>query len=134
MSEAAVTITDKATGSAPGAYNMSNGRWNYRPRFYAQDTWKIKPSLTLNYCLAYMFETGLYNTDLNKPAYLRPIIGKGNLAASEASYNQFSPAFGFAWSPLKSGKTVIQAMFQRIRERGEIGPLGDGRLTLAPRF
>jgi hypothetical protein len=129
-------------GSYPGAYNFSNGRWNWRPRFYGQDTWKVTPQLTINYGLAYEFEAGLYNTDLAKPAYLGPIIGANNLPASRASYNEFSPAMGFAWSPRKSGKTVIRGgagiywdtalLYQRIRERGEIGPLGNGRLTLGP--
>jgi hypothetical protein len=129
-------------GNYPGPYNFDGGRWNWRPRFYGQDTWKVRPQLTINYGLAYQFETGLYNTDLTKPAYLGPIVGQNNLAASKAGYNEFSPAIGFAWSPTKSGKTVIrggagiywdtQAMYQRIRERGEIGPLGNGRLTLGP--
>lgn len=130
------------TGDYPGPYNLGNGRWNWRPRFYGQDTWKVNSQLTINYGLAYEFETGLYNRDLAKPAYLGPIIGPNNLPASRASYNEFSPSVGFAWNPFKSGKTVIrggagiywdtQALFQRIRERSEIGPLGNGRLTLGP--
>jgi hypothetical protein len=129
-------------GSFPGPYNFAAARWNWRPRFYAQDTWKVNSKLTVNYGLAYEFETGLFNTDLNKPAYLGPIIGQNNLAATTGSHPEFSPALGFAWSPFKNGKTVIrggagmywdtQALYQRIRERGEIGPLGNGRLTLGP--
>jgi hypothetical protein len=129
-------------GTYPGPYQFDNGRWNWRPRFYGQDTWKVNSKLTVNYGLAWQFETGLFNTDLTKPAYLGPIIGQGNLAPTQASHKEFSPSMGFAWSPFKSGKTVIrggagiywdtQAMYQRIRERGEIGPLGNGRLTLGP--
>jgi hypothetical protein len=129
-------------GTFPGPYQFDNGRWNWRPRFYAQDTWKVNSKLTVNYGLAYEFETGLFNTDLTKPAYLGPIIGQANLAPTQGSRPEFSPSVGFAWSPFKSGKTVIrgggglywdtQALYQRIRERGEIGPLGNGRLTLGP--
>ncbi len=129
-------------GTYPGTYQFNGGRWNWRPRFYGQDTWKVNTKLTVNYGLAFEMEGGLFNNDLNKPAYLGPIIGQNNLAATTAHHPELSPSVGFAYSPFQSGKTVIrggggmyfdtQAMYQRIRERGEIGPIGNGRLTLGP--
>ena len=64
---------------------------NDRTRVYFQDTWKITPSFTLNYGLAYEYESNLFNEDLPKPAYLEPIYGS-NLSATHAEQGEYFPA------------------------------------------
>lgn len=121
----------------PPPYNLAQANNNRRMRFYAQDTWKIRPRLTLNYGLAWNYESTVVNRDLTKPAYLRPIIG-GDGSPTKGNYLNFSPAVGFAWQADKSAKTVIRAgagiyydtesLSRRLQERAFIGPRGNGRI------
>jgi hypothetical protein len=122
--------------SQPPPYNFDKARVNNRMRFFGQDTWKIKPNFTLNYGLAWNFESTLVNRDLDKPRYLAPLYGP-DLSPTKNNYKNFSPALGFAWSPDKSNKTVVRGgagiywetelLWRRLEERGYIGPLGNGR-------
>src|SRR5690348_5328820 len=68
---------------------------------YAQDTWKIRPRLSLNYGLAWSYESNALNHDLTKPAYLTPIFGANGLGHEQHSPLNFSPMLGFAWTATK---------------------------------
>ena len=124
---------------APYGYSQETGYNQYRA--YFQDTWKIKSNLTFNYGVAWNAQTGFYNSNLSKPAYLAPILGSNNLGPTQNNTKEFQPAFGFAWSPGKSGKTVIRGGaglywdstpgYYKLREASVIGPPGNGRSTLA---
>ena len=86
--------------------------------FYAQDSWRIRPNITLNYGVRYDVE-------------LSPTFGAAN-ALSAAAYdalgiqkgfatdtNNVQPRFGIAWDPWKNGKTVL---------RGSVGMFYDNPL------
>jgi outer membrane receptor protein involved in Fe transport len=64
--------------------------------FYAQDQWRVRPSLTINYGLRYDFETGL-SKQINP------------------HYNGVQPRVGLAWSP--NSKTVVRAGFGLFDDR-----------------
>jgi outer membrane receptor protein involved in Fe transport len=64
--------------------------------FYAQDQWRIRPTLTINYGLRYDFETGL-SKQINP------------------HYNGVQPRLGLAWSP--NNKTVVRAGFGLFDDR-----------------
>jgi len=64
--------------------------------FYAQDQWRITPTLTLNYGLRYDFETGL-SKQIN------------------GHYNGIQPRVGLAWSP--NSKTVVRTGFGIFDDR-----------------
>lgn len=123
--------------SQPPPYNEGVARVNDRARVYFQDTWKITPSFTLNYGLAWEYESNLFNEDLPKPAYLEPLYGS-NLSATQPLNGHLSPLVGFAWKVGNDNKTVIrggggkyydtQYLYQRLQERSEIGPVGNGRV------
>ena len=123
--------------SQPPPYNVGTAKVNDRSRLYFQDTWKLTPSFTLNYGLAWEYESNLFNEDMPKPAYLAPLYGS-NLNATQNPGGHISPLVGFAWKVGKDNKTVIrggggkyydtQYLYQRLQERSEIGPVGNGRV------
>src|SRR5262249_7803110 len=98
---------------------------------------RVRARFTINYGLSYFYRTGPVNDDLSKPAYLAPILGANNLAASTPDSNNIAPAAGFAWGVTRDNKTVIrggagiyydnaQQTWQRAQERVAIGPRGNG--------
>ncbi|MDP9169272.1 MAG: carboxypeptidase regulatory-like domain-containing protein, partial [Acidobacteriota bacterium] len=121
----------------PPQFQRGNADHNNRTHFYVQDSWKVTQRLTLNVGLAHSYESNLINYDLSKPAFLAPLFGANGLTAPSPQTKNFSPAFGFSWSPWKSAKTVIRGGFgiyydtiditDRLIERGFLGPLGTGR-------
>jgi hypothetical protein len=62
--------------------------FTYRYAFYGQDTWKVRPNLTLNYGLRYSISDEPFYMPLDK--------------------DDFQPRAGFSWSPFAGGKTVIR--------------------------
>lgn len=63
---------------------------NTRPftAFYWQDSWAVRPNLTLNYGLRYELDTQYGNLNTDK--------------------NNFAPRVSFAWDPFKDRKTVVR--------------------------
>ena len=123
----------------PPPYNKDKARRNDRYRWFVQDSWRIKPRFTLNYGLAWQYETTLVNHDLTKPELVAGLAG--GTAPSKRDLNNFTPSVGFAWSLGKDNKTVIRAgggiyydtrlLWQRLEERTIIGPLGNGRIPFS---
>jgi hypothetical protein len=91
--------------------------------FFAQDSWKIRPNLTLNYGVRYDYEL----TDTIPPAtnFKDPLSGitltQDQLLAAEGvlnvqqgfprDKNNIAPRLAVAWDPQNNGKTVIRAAF-----------------------
>jgi len=59
----------------PAPYHLENARPDNRYHLFAQDTWKIKPSLSLNFGLGWLYEDNLLNYDLPKVPLLAPLYG-----------------------------------------------------------
>jgi hypothetical protein len=107
---------------------------------YAEDTWKLRRSFTLNYGLAWSYESNALNHDLTKPPYLEPIFTANGLGVEHHTPTNFSPMLGFAWTVGKDNKTVIRAgaaiyydtwnILNRLIERVIDGPGGTGRIPL----
>ncbi len=94
--------------------------------FYGQDTWKIRPNLTLDYGLRW--EARLSPRSNGNPI-LRPDqavrLGAppsntlrwvpGKLFDSDLS--NFAPSIGLAWDPFKNGKTSVRSNFRVAYDR-----------------
>jgi len=99
---------------------------------YVQDDWKMKPNLTLNIGLRYEMTTVLNDAqgritnlvNLTDPApicaipFTAPIPPQpGSSCAGVGPYysnptlRNFEPRIGFAWDPLKDGKTSVRGSF-----------------------
>jgi hypothetical protein len=130
------TVIGVGDPSQPPLYNQNQAKSNTRYRVYGSDTWKLKPNFTVNFGLAYEYESNLFNEDLTKPAYLAPLYGS-NLSPTQPNHGNISPAVGFAWNVGKDNKTVIRGgagiyydteyLYRRLQERSVIGPKGNGR-------
>jgi hypothetical protein len=130
-------VTAVGETSQPPQFQRGKADHNNRTHLYIQDTWKLSQRLTINFGLAHSYESNLINYDLSKPSFLAPIFGQGGLTPPAHQTKNFSPAFGFTWSPMKDGKTVVRGGFgiyydtiditERLIERGFLGPLGTGR-------
>ncbi len=120
-------------GGQPVAYLYDKLTTNDHIRFYIQDGWQIRPKFTLNYGLAWSFETNEVYHELDRPEYLRPT----GLRLEKIPYdlNNFDPALGFAWGV--NDKTVIRSSislhhssgnrtYLKLQDQILIGPAGSG--------
>jgi hypothetical protein len=116
--------------------NFGNTRISPLAHLFIQDTWRLRPQLTLIYGLGWSFD-GPLNYDLRKPVYLEPVVGAGGLVRVRHNWTNFSPSVGFAWSPAQDSKTLIRGGFgiyydtqlPADDERVSLGPRGVGRGT-----
>lgn len=90
--------------------------------FFAQDSWKLRPNLTINYGVRYDYEL----TEQLAPVSFRdPLSGitlsAGDILAAQnvlnvqqgfpRDKNNIAPRLAVAWDPHNNGKTVIRAAF-----------------------
>lgn len=90
--------------------------------FFAQDSWKIRPNLTLNYGVRYDYELTeqIPTLPLRDPLSGITLTAEQVLAAQDAmgvqqgfprDKNNWAPRLAVAWDPWGNGKTAIRAAF-----------------------
>jgi hypothetical protein len=104
---------------------------------YVQDTFKIRPNLTLNYGLRYEHYTVLKEA-FGRQAVVKVSCGgfcpKGTLLYSPY-YKDFAPRLGLAWAPGgNAGKTVIRAGFGMYFSPNQMDDFTDGHESTDQRF
>jgi hypothetical protein len=96
--------------------------------YYAQDSWKVRPNLTLNYGLRYQFNGIPFETDNNLSSLFQDPSGPGPFTFQVVGpgtgrniynndYRDFEPRVGFAWDPFSTGKTSIRGGFGIFHDR-----------------
>jgi len=99
------------------------GSFSNKPiAFFAQDTWRVLPNLTINYGVRYDAE---FTKQIDTVGFSDPLSGitlsaADLLAAQDAvnvqqgiprDNNNWAPRFGFSYDPWSDGKTVIRGAF-----------------------
>jgi len=90
--------------------------------FFAQDSWKVRPNLTLNYGVRYDYEITekIPTLPLRDPLSGISLTADQVLAAQDAmgvqqgfprDKNNWAPRLAIAWDPRNDGKTVVRAAF-----------------------
>jgi hypothetical protein len=123
----------------PGPYHNDQASSPDLGRFYFEEGWTIRPGLTLTHGIAYLRRTDIFNQDLQRPAYLAPLLN-GDLRPPHRGTTNLEPTAGLAWSLGRNAATVIHAgaglyhddvdFFWPYLERAVIGPAGNGRVTV----
>jgi hypothetical protein len=98
-----------ATGDPQRVYDVNSYSW------WATDSWKFNQKLTLNYGVRYEYNQPLHevgnkgiSTFLPASATGFAIIGKDLPTVFPGDKNNLAPRIGFAYTPVRGGKTVIR--------------------------
>ena len=80
---------------------------------YLQDTWRVRPNLTLDLGIRYEYTTVPIGIQAQKLNAIASVPGLLNFNAPSADPYGLGPRVGVAWTPTKSGNTVVRAGFSR---------------------
>jgi Carboxypeptidase regulatory-like domain len=114
----ATTATTGAFCTTPGASNCPNAFSQsavpllyYLPStqtaYFAEDSWKMRPNLTVSAGLRYDRQFGSPFLDTFTPNPAKPIPFQGD-PHKRGDKNNFGPRLGFAWDPFRKQKDVIR--------------------------
>lgn len=120
-----VSKRDSSAFNPPGTINIMDHRWPEYD-FYAQDSWKIRPNLVLDYGLrldARMaprfvgYPLLVPNQNVTFGAQLNGPISFVPGQAYKDDWNNFGPSVGFAWDIYGNGKTSLRGNFRVAYDR-----------------
>ncbi len=112
-----------------GGQEYSGNQYLYG--FYGNDSWKIRPNLTINIGMRYEYLTVPIGEQLQTLNAVSSVPGLIEFNKPQPMGLAFMPRIGIAYSPGTSGKTVIRAGFGR---NFDVLPDNFGLLTEPPQF
>ena len=103
-----------------GLGSPSDSFHNVPMGFFWQDSWRVRPNVTLNYGLRY---------DVEIPPTLKAPTGLGAFGYNflglqkgiQTDKNNFQPRLGVAWDPAGNGKTVVRASYGMFYDHPLLG-------------
>jgi hypothetical protein len=99
------TTVKKFTATDPEIPFINN---NLTLAGYAQDEWKPRKDLTLNFGLRYDVQFGVWLNDLNASLFPAPGLPPTVQFGGHGDYHNFGPRLGFAWNLFGEGRTVVR--------------------------
>ena len=111
--DAASGISCTFTPAGDGSYSQNIQRL----ALYGEDSWRVTRHLVVDYGLRYQTTFGMFQasgrSQLENPAYvtLRALDIPAVRGVPHDNHGQVAPRLGVAWSPDRSGETVIRAGF-----------------------
>jgi TonB dependent receptor len=110
-------LTDMMAGASSSSLGGSFAQNVQRLAFYAEDSWRVTPRITLNYGLRYSTTWGLFTASgrnqTDNPAFATLQALSIPLASGipRDDRRQFAPRLGIAYAPGTGGETLIRAGF-----------------------
>jgi hypothetical protein len=131
-----------------GAPTMTGGATENNPQhlrthsydFFAMDTWRVRPSLSLTLGLRYEYNSPAADAANRAAVYNQATgtlvqLGQGGFPRGgyNPDYNNFAPRAGVAWSPGGRDATVIRAAYGVYFDQSSLAP-GEGIYFSAPYY
>jgi hypothetical protein len=99
--------------------------------FFAQDTYKVTPTLTLNYGVRWEYFGPFYDQNQRFSTFLPnqgiTFVGKGIDTLYPRRYNNFAPRFGFAYTPKRDSRFVVRGNYGVYFDSPNLNAFGDNR-------
>jgi hypothetical protein len=98
-------LGERSVGLSPYSGNQSVSY------FFANDSWRVRPNLTLTGGVRYEYTTVPFGQELQRLNAAASVPGLISFNAPQSQKTNFAPRLGVAYSPGKSGNTSIRAGF-----------------------
>jgi hypothetical protein len=112
----------------------------YSYDFFANDTWRVRPNLTLILGLRYEYNSPAVDAQNHADLYdqaTQTLVPVGTDGLPRAGYvpdrNNFAPRVGFAWTPTGSPRTVLRGGYGIYYDQSSLAP-GEGLYFSPPYF